>query len=105
LLQFRATTRVAPTFHERAINQGASPREGDHEGIDSNKIRKAHQLGSFLGLGSLARLALASGITGLLPWLQGLRRSRSDPGGIDKGHLLFETATRTNHTQLASVLA
>jgi len=59
------------------------------------------QLRSLLGLGPLAWLTLALGVASLLTRLQDLWRGRSDPGGIDKGHLRLEAVTSTNEANLA----
>src|SRR5256886_17598327 len=71
-------------------------------GIDSNKIDLMPQLRSLLGLGPLAWLTLALGVASLLTRLQDLWRGRSDPGGIDKGHLRLEAETLAKRANIAS---
>src|SRR5437899_1146666 len=70
--------------------------------IDSNKVDIMPQLRSLLGGGPRPRIALAMGRAGLLTRLQGLWRCRTDPGGIDKGHLRPEAWTGTNDADLAA---
>src|SRR5216683_4646216 len=58
-----------------------------HRPIDSNKIKKAHQLPSFLRLGPGPRRAFALGVAHGVAWLQRLRWRWRDPGGVHKRHL------------------
>src|SRR2546430_11455398 len=88
---FRRIWRVRIVF----VRRGRRGR-GNCYSIDSNKIDLMPQLRSLLGLGPLAWLTLALGVASLLTRLQDLWRGRSDPGGIDKGHLRLEAATGTN---------
>ena len=93
---------LAPTLehpHPRATMKAhpSTPRRP----IDSNKIDLMPQLRSLLGLGPLAWLTLALGVASLLTRLQDLWRGRSDPGGIDKGHLRLEAVTSPNEADLA----
>src|SRR5258708_19696955 len=64
--------------------------------IDSNKIKKAHQLPSFLRLGPGPRRAFALGVAHGVAWLQRLRWRWRDPGGVHKRHLHLDAPTAPN---------
>src|SRR5216683_1843509 len=61
--------------------------------IDSNKIKKAHQLPSFLRLGPGPWRAFALGVAHGVAWLQRLRWRWRDPGGVHKRHLHLDART------------
>src|SRR5216683_937116 len=79
----------------------ARPSVGAREvSIDSNKIKKAHQLPSFLRLGPGPWRAFALGVAHGVAWLQRLRWRWRDPGGVHKRHLHLHTRTGRHEAHL-----
>src|SRR6266849_148271 len=80
----------------------ARPSVGAREvSIDSNKIKKAHQLPSFLRLGPGPWRAFALGVAHGVAWLPRLRWRWRDPGGVHKRHLHLDARTGPNEAHLA----
>src|SRR6266851_6713490 len=89
------------TTMERVINFQNFSLWKSWMSIDSNKIKKAHQLPSFLRLGPGPWRAFALGVAHGVAWLQRLRWRWRDPGGVHKRHLHRDARTGPNEAHLA----